>query len=209
MKNLLSLGLVAAAVLFTAGCSWFNNDVPANDSTLPSVPYAEDDNAAFNDSGKLGRGPGFKQRGGVSDWEKGADERTANGAADADGWRLADPSGNRLNMPVIYFAYDSDTLVASQKELLDRIAAYLDGNAGLGLVIEGHCDQRGTDEYNRALGERRANAIRAYLAGKGVADSRLKTVSYGKEKPAVSGEGDEFWRKNRRGVPVPMIMPKR
>ncbi|MBO5307780.1 MAG: OmpA family protein [Lentisphaeria bacterium] len=211
MKHVLTFALIAASVTFTAGCSWFNNDIPGNDPTMPQVPEAVDEPSNFNDEGKLGRGNGF-DKGGVSDWGKGADEGTLKdegAAADADGWRLADPSGNRLNMPIIYFAYDSDTLIASQRELLDKIADYLAANSTLGLVIEGHCDQRGTDEYNRALGERRANAIRAYLAGKGVADKRMKTVSYGKEKPAVTGSGDSVWSKNRRGVPVPMIMPNR
>jgi peptidoglycan-associated lipoprotein len=75
-------------------------------------------------------------------------------------------------------------------------------------VIEGHCDNRGTDEYNRALGERRANAIRAYLAKQSVADNRMKTVSYGEDKPAVDGSGESIWKQNRRGVPVPMVMPR-
>jgi peptidoglycan-associated lipoprotein len=79
----------------------------------------------------------------------------------------------------------------------------------LGLVIEGHCDQRGTEEYNRALGERRANAIRAYLANRNVADSKIKTVSFGKDKPATTGNGESVWKQNRRGVPVPMILPRR
>jgi peptidoglycan-associated lipoprotein len=112
-------------------------------------------------------------------------------------------------MPVIYFAYDSDVLVPSETANLDKIAAYLNNHPSLGLVIEGHCDSRGTDEYNRALGERRANAIRAYLAGRGVADAKMKTVSYGKDKPAVDGSGEGIWRQNRRGVPVPMQIPAR
>ena len=121
----------------------------------------------------------------------------------------ADPTGNRLNMPIIYFAYDSDVLVPSEQNNLDRIADYLKQNPTLGLLIEGHCDQRGTEEYNRALGERRANAIRAYLAGRGLADHRMKTLSYGKDKPAVEGSGEAVWGQNRRGVPVPMRMPQR
>ncbi|MBO5668250.1 MAG: OmpA family protein [Lentisphaeria bacterium] len=112
-------------------------------------------------------------------------------------------------MPVIYFAYDSDVLVPSETANLDKIAAYLLKNPSLGLVIEGHCDSRGTDEYNRALGERRANAIRAYLAGRGVPDSNMKTLSFGEDKPAVSGSGESIWRQNRRGVPVPMQIPGR
>ena len=112
-------------------------------------------------------------------------------------------------MPVIYFAYDSDLLVPSETANLDKVAEYLNKNAALGLVVQGHCDARGTEEYNRALGERRANAIRAYLAGRNVADNRMKTMSFGKDKPAVSGSGESIWRQNRRGVLVPMIIPGR
>ncbi|MBQ7206491.1 MAG: OmpA family protein [Lentisphaeria bacterium] len=112
-------------------------------------------------------------------------------------------------MPVIYFKYDEDALVPSEREKLDRIAAYMSDKPTLGLVIEGHCDQRGTEEYNRALGERRANAIRAYLVTKGVADGKIKTVSYGEDKPAAQGSGEDVWKQNRRGVPVPMIIPQR
>ena len=110
---------------------------------------------------------------------------------------------------MIYFAYDSDVLVDSERANLDKIAEYLKQNPSLGLVIEGHCDSRGTDEYNRALGERRANAIRGYLASRGVPDSSLKTMSFGKDKPAVDGSGESIWRQNRRGVPVPMQIPGR
>ncbi|MCQ2378749.1 MAG: OmpA family protein [Victivallaceae bacterium] len=162
---------------------------------LSPVPPASPD-PAFNNT-QLGPGS----------WVEGATDGIAAGGVDANGWREADPSGNRLGMPVIYFAYDSDLLVPSETANLDKIAAYMADKPKLGLVIEGHCDQRGTDEYNRALGERRANAIRAYLVGKGLSDSRFNTVSYGEDKPAVDGNGESVWRQNRRGVPVPMIMP--
>ena len=138
---------------------------------------------------------------------KWVDPRALENGADADGWRQADPKNN-LGFPVIYFAYDSDMLVPSETANLDKIAIYLGNNAQLGLVIEGHCDNRGTDEYNRALGERRANAIRAYLAGKGVADNRMKTKSLGEDQPAASGSGESIWKLNRRGVLIPMIMPR-
>ena len=138
---------------------------------------------------------------------KWVDPRALENGADADGWRQADPKNN-LGFPVIYFAYDSDMLVPSETANLDKIAIYLNNHPQLALVIEGHCDNRGTDEYNRALGERRANAIRAYLAKQNVADNRMKTVSYGEDKPAVEGSGESVWKQNRRGVPVPMVMPR-
>lgn len=181
----------AVAALFLAVGTGCQSENPQED--LSAVPSAYDDPANVT-----------ALDGGVRPWTEGA---SALDSADANGWRVADPSGNRLGMPVIYFAYDSDVLVPSETANLDKIANYMLGKPKLALVIEGHCDQRGTDEYNRALGERRANAIRAYLAQKGIADNRMNTMSFGKDKPAVEGNGDSVWRQNRRGVPVPMIMP--
>ena len=109
-------------------------------------------------------------------------------------------------MPVIYFKYDSDVLVSSETANLDKIARYLSDKPEMGLVIEGHCDQRGTEEYNRALGDRRANSIRSYLVGAGIEDARIKTISYGADRPAMDGSGESVWSKNRRGVLVPARM---
>ncbi len=186
------LQCAAVAAMFLAVGTGCQSEKPAED--LSAVPSAYDD----PNSTALGG------NGNVGDWVPGA---SGLDSADANGWRPADPSGNRLGMPIIYFAYDSDVLVPSETANLDKIANYMMSKPKLALVIEGHCDQRGTDEYNRALGERRANAIRAYLASKGIADNRMNTMSFGKDKPAVEGTGNEVWRQNRRGVPVPMIMP--
>ena len=207
MFNKLSV-FAAAAMLFTiVGCESIAIE---EDSTLP-VPEAEQDPRGLRAAGGSGYDPGSSLGNGAGQggWvDPGQLNDPAAGGVDADGWRAVDPV-NRLGMPIIYFAYDSDVLVPSETANLDKIAAYLLKNPTLGLVIEGHCDSRGTDEYNRALGERRANAIRAYLAGKGVPDNNMKTVSYGKDKPAVSGSGESIWRQNRRGVPVPMEIPAR
>ena len=199
------LALSLLTVLALSGCK---SQTPPED--LQPVPEALDDpsganNAGLDSTGGNGFGPGADGK-----WGAGANEASLGGAAgaDADGWTLADPSGNRLGMPIVYFAYDSDMLVPSETAKLNAIADYMAKQPVLGLVIEGHCDQRGTDEYNRALGERRANAIRAYLVERGLADNRIKTVSYGKDKPAVEGSGEAVWKQNRRGVPVPMKMPR-
>ena len=209
-KFYLMSALCLVTLLAVSGCK---STTPPED--LQVVPEARDEppagmnggngyNNSLGGNGGAGFGPG--QSG--SAWGKGAgDDSLGKGAgSDADGWTEADPSGNRLGMPIVYFKYDSDELVDSEAQKLDAIANYMNDHQILGLVIEGHCDQRGTDEYNRALGERRANAVRAYLTGRGVADNRLRTVSYGKDKPAVEGSGEEVWKKNRRGVPVPMKM---
>jgi len=199
-KNLLHVSALAA-LLVVCGCS---STPVTEDNTNPVLEPALNDPSGLNSSA----GDQFSSLGGGAGQGQWVDPSQLAGNADADGWIPIDPQ-NRLNMPVIYFAYDSDVLVPSETANLDKIAAYMMQRPSLGLVIEGHCDSRGTDEYNRALGERRANAIRAYLAKRGVSDANMKTVSFGEDKPAVSGSGESIWRQNRRGVPVPMQIPGR
>jgi peptidoglycan-associated lipoprotein len=99
----------------------------------------------------------------------------------------------------IYFDYDKSTIKSSQTAKLDRIAAALKSRPGKGLRIEGHCDERGTEEYNRALGERRALAAREYLVlQKGLDASLVDTISYGEDRPADTGHNEAAWSKNRR-----------
>jgi len=98
----------------------------------------------------------------------------------------------------VYFDYDSATLRADTRAHLDQIAGHLKRNPQVTLVIEGHCDDRGTSEYNLALGDRRARVAADYLATLGIQRSRVKTVSFGLERPAVTGSGEQVWAKNRR-----------
>jgi peptidoglycan-associated lipoprotein len=99
----------------------------------------------------------------------------------------------------IYFDYDKSTIKSSQTAKLDRIAAAMKSRPGKGLRIEGHCDERGTEEYNRALGERRALAAREYLVlQKGLDASVVDTISYGEDRPADPGHNEAAWSKNRR-----------
>ena len=100
----------------------------------------------------------------------------------------------------VYFGYDQSTLSAEAQATLDRQAAFLKANPTIRIVIEGHCDERGTREYNLALGDRRASAARDYLVAKGVNASRLTTISYGKERPAVGGSNDTSYALNRRSM---------
>ncbi|MCX8506189.1 MAG: peptidoglycan-associated lipoprotein Pal [Alphaproteobacteria bacterium] len=103
----------------------------------------------------------------------------------------------------VLFAYDKSDLNASAREVLNCQAAWLNANETFNVRIEGHCDERGTREYNIALGERRANAVKNYLVAKGVAASRLNTISFGKERPEIVGSSEESYKQNRRGVSVP------
>lgn len=98
----------------------------------------------------------------------------------------------------IFFDFDSSALSAEAQEQLNQNAAWMQKYPNSAVTIEGHCDERGTDEYNIALGERRAEAARNYLVNLGVGGGRLSTVSYGEEKPFDPGQNEEAWAKNRR-----------
>ena len=102
----------------------------------------------------------------------------------------------------VYFGFDSSELAGEAQATLDRQAAFLNVNPTMVVIIEGHADERGTREYNLALGDRRAVAVRDYLIAKGLNAARVRTVSYGKERPAVSGSNEETWAKNRRAATV-------
>ena len=99
----------------------------------------------------------------------------------------------------VYFDFDSSALSSDSRERLSKNAKFLTGDGGnLVLTIEGHCDDRGTNQYNIALGERRSNAARDYLLSLGVDANRLRTISYGEEKPVCSDTGEGCWQRNRR-----------
>jgi peptidoglycan-associated lipoprotein len=98
----------------------------------------------------------------------------------------------------IHFAFDQHTLSDQARETLAGNAAWLKANPGARVVIEGHCDERGSDEYNLALGERRALAAQSYLISLGISANRLSTISYGEERPLAPGRGEEAWAQNRR-----------
>lgn len=116
----------------------------------------------------------------------------------------AQPVAPKVEFKTIYFAFDSYTLNEDGKTLLNQAGGLLRSYPDIALRLEGHCDERGTAEYNLALGEKRANAVREYMENLGVARSRLSTVSFGKEKPAVTGSDEASWAKNRRVEIVPV-----
>lgn len=102
----------------------------------------------------------------------------------------------------VYFATDSSVVGREGQSTLERQASWLRQHSNVNVVIEGHADERGTREYNLALGERRANAAKNYLVGQGISPSRVSTISYGKERPAVLGHSSSSWSQNRRAVTV-------
>ncbi len=102
----------------------------------------------------------------------------------------------------VFFDFDKYNLKPEARDILQRQAAWLKKYPSVTITVEGHCDERGTREYNLALGERRANSSKNYLVALGVNPNRVKTLSYGKERPAVTGSNDAAWAQNRRAVTV-------
>ena len=103
---------------------------------------------------------------------------------------------------VVYFDFNAHNLDATAKSDLRAQAEWLTKHPKALIVIEGRCDERGTREYNLALGDRRANAARSYLIAQGIAANRIRTISYGKDKPVVLGSDEEAWAKNRSATTV-------
>jgi peptidoglycan-associated lipoprotein len=107
---------------------------------------------------------------------------------------------NRFISENVYFDFDNATLDYQAQELLKQKAMWLRDFPEANVVIEGHCDERGTNAYNLALGERRAESAKAFLVNLGISDARLTTISYGEEKPLDMGQNEESWAKNRRAA---------
>jgi len=182
------LALALAATLATTGCKHTPmkvTQIPGsnggqvgdanNQSTLPPGPTITPDVGP-------GTGPG---NGPVA----------TTGLNEFDGM-IKDPAA--LAADTIHFAFDSAAIKKSEDANLATVAQALAGSANDKLLIEGNCDERGTEEYNRALGERRALAAREALAKLGVSPDRIRTISYGKDKPADPGHDEAAWGKNRR-----------
>ena len=125
------------------------------------------------------------------------DEGTANPAVESTDLGSSD-NGNAMGLETVHFEYDSAVLSSKGKSVLKKDASILKNNSNISIQVEGHCDPRGGIQYNLALGQRRADAVSHFLADQGVSSSRLTTISFGKEKPLVSGDSDEAYAKNRR-----------
>jgi len=102
----------------------------------------------------------------------------------------------------VFFNYDSSDLDGDAQELLQDQVAWLKQYSDVSIIVEGHCDERGTREYNLALGEKRAQSVKNYLISLGISSDRVSTISYGKERPAVVGSNDGAWAQNRRSVTI-------
>ena len=120
-------------------------------------------------------------------------------------WDTATRDREALKAQTVYFDFDSSVVSASEKGKVSAVAEHLKNNTKLGLQIEGNCDSRGTEEYNRSLGERRALAVREELIAMGIEPNRILTISNGEDKPAVQGDDNAAHAKNRRDEFVVLV----
>jgi len=176
-------GLIFAGVAFAlAACS-----------TTDTVDESSTTEAAGNqNAGQSGTPqPGAVRSGDVGEESLGADRAGAATQASLEAFADTDR---------VFFAFDSSELSPAARRTLQRQSDWMKQHSEADVVIEGHADERGTREYNLALGDRRATAVKNYLVALGVSPQRIETISYGKERPAVLGSGEEVWRQNRRAV---------
>ncbi len=117
---------------------------------------------------------------------------------------MGSDGGSINGLSSIYFPYDRADITEAAKSDLAANAQWMNNNANVAIQIEGHCDERGSIEYNLSLGERRANAVKNYLISMGVSPNRLSTISYGEEKPIMDVGNDTAWNRNRRANFVPI-----
>lgn len=204
--KMILVGAAAFAMAFwTVGCA-------TDDESLEMFKVKPGENAGNSGAGELngsgntgeaglesGSSNGSGENSGVSDW--GADR----GLSPYDDFGTPITG---LSFQPVYFRFDQSGIDSGEYSKLDQVAAYLMSNPGTGVVIEGHCDSKGSDEYNRALGERRALSAKDYLLNKGISDSRIRTVSYGEEKPAVPNTDDSARAKNRRDEFIGVTLKK-
>ncbi len=177
-SKLAGLILLGLSVLWLAGCQ-----------TTGGLGQGEE-GASVEDAGAAAGGAGSSAMGGVGSLDSAA---------------LDDPN-SPLSNRVFYFDYDSSMIRDTDRSILTAHAQYLSAHRGARVRLEGHADERGSREYNIALGERRANAVRQLLLLQGVAAEQIETVSYGEERPAALGHDEQSWSLNRR---VEMIYVQR
>ena len=181
--NLMVIGVVVC--LAASGC----RKKPVRVTELPGARAGKvgeaGPGAAITPGGGAGGVAGTEVPGGVS----------SNPADLHAGW-LEDAQA--LKADTVYFDFDSSVLKVGEKPKVAAVADYLKANQGKAVRVEGNCDERGTEEYNRALGERRALAVREELIRLGIGPTEVDTISYGKDKPVAQGHDESAWKQNRR-----------
>ena len=199
---LLVLGLVLT--IAASGC----RKRPSNVTVLPSGSPTK---IVVPDPGLAGPGTGINTDGKVvSRPEKDNPEDFGTKQGSPDDKANWTPNGEIFKQDTVYFDFDSSAIKKDEKAKIGRVADYLKANnkPRTAVRIEGHCDERGTEEYNRSLGERRAVAVREELLRLGIDANRADTVSFGEDRPAVQGHDEPAYRQNRRGAFILLTEPQ-
>ncbi len=185
-KIVLPLMIALTAMLATTGCKH---------GTTRVTPLLGSRNVGPND------GPSLDTRPFVDPNANSVPVNPNDRIATTEGWDPANCDQDRAALAeyTVHFAFDSAAVLSKEESNVVIVSEKLKSDANAKLLIEGHCDERGTEEYNRSLGERRALALREALARAGVDPERIRTISYGKDKPAETGHDESAWSKNRRG----------
>lgn len=177
----LVLLLVIPALLFTTSCA---------KKTVKTEPAAKED-AAKKAEAEAARQAEVERQRKLQEERLQAERMKSEASMKEAGGRAQFEQEN------VYFDFDRSNLKMDAQEVLKRKATFLKANPNEKVIIEGHCDERGTSEYNLALGDRRANSAKKFLENLGIGDSRIKTISYGEERPLDSGNNEAAWAKNR------------
>ncbi len=185
MNKWVKLGVVLVPLLMLGACGSTGGAKKGGGAAAPGGTPSTDSSASTSPFGS----------------GSGVDVTPLPGAGGGDTMAAMDPlndPSSPLAKRVIYFEYDSNTIRPEDRATIEAHAQYLAQRGNVKVALEGHADERGSREYNIALGERRANAVRDVMSLLGVASSQVSTVSYGEERPAVLGDDESAWRMNRR-----------
>ncbi len=200
----LSLLVIVPGLLFTASCAKkVVQSEPTAEEEAPATEAATEEPAGPSDA-DLAVQEKMAQEEAARQWEMQAEEdlrqtQMAEQAAKEEEMERAKMAAMQMFMSEdVYFDFDSSALTNIARNVLSRKAEFLRINADASIIIEGHCDDRGTSAYNIALGDRRAESAKAYLIDLGIDAMQLSTISYGEERPVDMGKNDEAWAKNRR-----------
>ena len=208
-RRILSLGVLAVGLaVFGSACGIFeSSDEEEKDQFYRPLNGNGPEKIDVKDPGSSGEA---NLTGGRIDDSAGingpGESQSGSGLSNYDGFGTPIPG---VTFQTVYFRFDQSRIESTESGKLDAIANYLKSNPGTGVVIEGNCDVRGSEEYNRALGEKRALAAKFILLDRGIAENRIKVISYGEERPAVIGENESAWSQNRRDDFVPVYLLNR
>lgn len=189
-----AVAVCGVLALVAAGCK-YDDEAALTDSEAAQVEIGDDAGGA-TDVDTVGGGADIADASALGSLE-GEDGVPATGLTfdqDPNYTRCTD-----VNFDPVYFGFDASNLANAELAKIEAVAQHLQANATRVVIVEGNCDERGSNEYNLSLGELRAVSIRDYLVTLGIGPERVQTKSYGEEKPAVIGQGEAAWSKNRRG----------